>query len=195
MATLFTYKYISSFTQRPSYVRISTHHHGRPGIITAGGGGEHFANLMYFEILYHRQSQYTDLKTRNGGEVLHENYRYLFRGSASVLPVGHVEPAVAEACPSGGSWVVLHIVSVGGSGRSSDGVVSIKVDTNLERCRPGAGSGMSSSHRPSEEDPADPVVAEGPGGPDGGLEGGDVKIVSQTFSVSDCSGECGHSCA
>ena len=150
---------------------------------------------MYFEILYHRQSQYTDLKTRNRGEVLHENYRYLLGGSASVLPVGHVEPAVPETGPSGGSGVVLKGVSGGGSGRSSDGVVGIKVDTNLEWCCPRAGCSMSSSHRPSEEDPADPVVAEGPGGPDGGLEGCDVQVVSQTDIVSGYSGECGHSCA
>ena len=102
---------------------------------------------------------------------------------ASVLPVGKIEPIVADPLrPSRGG--VLDVVEGVGGGRV-DHLVGVKVNANSERSWEGAEGGSSYRHGGDTEDsPADPVVRRQDSGDSGSvLEVGDVKKVSCSILI------------
>ena len=106
------------------------------------------------------------------------------------MPVGEIEPTVAIASTHRGgvsSEVILtRVFGCSRVSRGTDGVVSIKVDPDLEWDGEGAESGVRSRGRDGEEGAAN-SVCRGCGdqstGPYGCLEGSDVQVVTAASMI------------
>ena len=114
---------------------------------------------------------------------------------ARVLPVVKVETTVAQTSSCGRGRIVLNIVSVGSSRRSTNGIISIEMNSNLKRNCPRACSSMSSLRGCSsiEENSTNSVDVESASRPSTRLKGRDVQIVSKTGIAANCSGQSGSS--
>ena len=109
---------------------------------------------------------------------------------AGVLPVGEIEPTVAIASTYrggvSGEVILTRVFGCTRVTRGTDGVVSIKVDPDLEGDSEGAESGVGSRGRDGEEGAAN-SVGGGSGdqstGPYGCLEGSDVQVVTAASMI------------
>merc|ERR1719208_444258 len=116
---------------------------------------------------------------------------------ARVLPVVKVETTVAQTSSCGRCGIVLNIVSVGSSRRSTNGIISIEMNSNLKRNCPRACRSMSSLRGRSsiEENSTNSVYVESASRTSTRLKGRDVQIVSKTDIAADCSRESSNSSA